>query len=281
MEINATNVVSLYVEDIKRLNPNECLNDNLIDLQLKLIVSDLPEEQKKKILVMNSQFYPQQTGFFPPAPFKKKNIFDFDFIIVPIHKSDHWSLCVIVRPLACICVCTTSSNQPCLKCASCPNTNADQPCFLIMDSYPGSHWGKTMEITFKDFLFRELSKGDHCKYGINPFNDMLSVKCGMPKQPNSTDCGMYVAKFVEEFVKKLPFSSTASGITNKFDDTFNGDLFTQEDVKNARRGFKKRLEELKAQWDTIHIMSDSDADSDSDVVVVSVKKNNFVDLVDC
>ncbi|XP_051908628.1 sentrin-specific protease 6 [Hippocampus zosterae] len=106
-------------EDLHCLNDGEFLNDVIIDFYLKyLVLEKLKEEDAQRIHVFSSFFYKRLTqrekGSVPdrsnnlPIHKRKHNrvktwtrhvdLFDKDFIFVPINESAHWYLAVICFP---------------------------------------------------------------------------------------------------------------------------------------------------------------------------------------
>lgn len=90
-------------QDIQRLDEGEFLNDNLIHFYFNYLEQRLVEhhpETAKRILFMNSFFYLRLTsgGFNYEAVERwtsKFNIFEYDYIVVPVNESAHWYLAII------------------------------------------------------------------------------------------------------------------------------------------------------------------------------------------
>ena len=51
VEENAQDAIEIYKGDLKRLMPPQYLNDSLIDLKIKLIIKDLPEEKRTRVRI--------------------------------------------------------------------------------------------------------------------------------------------------------------------------------------------------------------------------------------
>uniref|UniRef100_A0A3Q2XPU1 SUMO specific peptidase 6a n=1 Tax=Hippocampus comes TaxID=109280 RepID=A0A3Q2XPU1_HIPCM len=111
--------ISVTNEDLHCLNDGEFLNDVIIDFYLKyLVLEKLKKEDAQRIHVFSSFFYKRLTqrekGSVPdrsnnlPIHKRKHNrvktwtrhvdLFDKDFIFVPINESAHWYLAVICFP---------------------------------------------------------------------------------------------------------------------------------------------------------------------------------------
>ncbi|CAH1953623.1 unnamed protein product [Acanthoscelides obtectus] len=115
--------MSISTEDYLCLAQDQFLNDVIIDFYLKYLVENLPEEKRCKVHVFSTFFYnrlttkpakasrkSQPTELDPtlsPAQkrharvktwTKKVNLFEKDFIIVPINENAHWFLAIICFP---------------------------------------------------------------------------------------------------------------------------------------------------------------------------------------
>ncbi|KAL1408960.1 hypothetical protein Q8F55_005774 [Vanrija albida] len=102
--------------DKYRLDEGDFLNDNFLDFGLRFTLHDdsaIPPEVRDKVHMFNSFFYDKLSkkdkgskpvdGEWPAYDSVKKwtkmaNIFDKDYVIVPINESLHWFLAVIFNP---------------------------------------------------------------------------------------------------------------------------------------------------------------------------------------
>ena len=57
VEENSQDAIEIYRGDLKRLKAPQYLNDSLIDLKIKLIIRDLPEEKRTKVRTNFRFFY--------------------------------------------------------------------------------------------------------------------------------------------------------------------------------------------------------------------------------
>ncbi|GJQ67547.1 hypothetical protein Trydic_g8358 [Trypoxylus dichotomus] len=110
----------INTEDYMCLAQDQFLNDVIIDFYLKFLVLNLPEEKKQKVHVFSTFFYKRLTtkplkgsrrvhpleadSSLTPAQkrharvknwTKNVNLFEKDFIIIPINESCHWFLAII------------------------------------------------------------------------------------------------------------------------------------------------------------------------------------------
>lgn len=115
-----TGGITITSEDLECLNPLEFLNDVIIDFYLKyLVVEKLNESERQRMHVFSSFFYPRLTQKPTVRNSMEENssitsqqkkhsrvktwtrhidIFEKDFIIVPINQNAHWFLAIICFP---------------------------------------------------------------------------------------------------------------------------------------------------------------------------------------
>ncbi|URE25654.1 Ulp1 protease family, C-terminal catalytic domain [Musa troglodytarum] len=105
------NAVSISKRDIEFLQPETFINDTIIDFYIKYLENKIQPNQKHKFHFFNSFFYRKLVGkdqggvsegreaFLRVRRWTQKvNIFDKEYIFIPINFSLHWSLLVICHP---------------------------------------------------------------------------------------------------------------------------------------------------------------------------------------
>ncbi|KAG5874832.1 hypothetical protein JTB14_009289 [Gonioctena quinquepunctata] len=115
--------ISINTEDFLCLGQDQFLNDVIIDFYLKYVVDNLPSEQKRKVHIFSTFFYKRLTTKpvkahrkSQPAELnptltsaqkrharvktwtKNVNLFEKDFVVVPINENAHWFLAIICFP---------------------------------------------------------------------------------------------------------------------------------------------------------------------------------------
>lgn len=115
--------ITINTEDYMCLGSDQFLNDVIIDFYVKYLVLNLPKEQQEKVHAFSTFFYKRLTTKPLKASRKSQpaeldpnltaaekrhcrvktwtktvNIFDKDFIIVPINENCHWFLAIICFP---------------------------------------------------------------------------------------------------------------------------------------------------------------------------------------
>jgi len=101
-------VITISRGDLKRLSPGVYFNDNLIDLRVKHLVFGLSPSDQSRIHAFSCMFYTKlleegnknkKRGHSLVARWTKNfDVFDKDFIFIPVNESAHWSLAVIAHP---------------------------------------------------------------------------------------------------------------------------------------------------------------------------------------
>uniref|UniRef100_A0A1B0A5Z5 Ubiquitin-like protease family profile domain-containing protein n=1 Tax=Glossina pallidipes TaxID=7398 RepID=A0A1B0A5Z5_GLOPL len=248
--------ISINTIDYLCLATDQYINDIIIDFYLKWFYDRISKAERDRTFIFSALFYQTLSTFtrdINPHKHvnetdheknhvrvrnwtKNVNLFEKDFIIIPINENSHWFLAIICfpslkgpitfdtdRPVelprlpkrhrendcgeANVCVagddrlCLYDSN-PGSKDISPVNNSSEpikQPSILIFDSLAViSH--KRVMATLRYYL--------SCEYkvklpGIPPriFNkyNMPGHHVKVPQQNNSTDCGLYLLQYVEEF----------------------------------------------------------------------------------
>ena len=128
------------MNDLNRLKTSDCLNDNLIDLRVRSIISGISfrnyiqsfDDSKPTIVpTTGGTSFPRNEGasmhafschFYTAlcqgkglgvqrarSMAKHIQIFETDFLFIPVHKAGHWSLITVIRPYI-------LAKQVCLQC---------------------------------------------------------------------------------------------------------------------------------------------------------------------
>lgn len=229
---------------------------------------------------------------------QKIDIFNKDFLIVPVNERSHWYLIIMCFPgrvkskvkkeepgLLDSIISAMGGPSGALSSPDMKNT----PRILILDSLNINRtdpkkegYAKKSKITKKlrvvlQELWKERNPGipktfDH--------NDMPDLQLCPPKQPNSYDCGLYLLKYVETFTKESDFI-----LDRRANEKNVSHWFDKKLIKRMRKELKDLILELARQiksgeFDLNHIIvvtddtkaEDSTADnsdasiSDDDVV---------------
>ncbi|KAF7138762.1 hypothetical protein RHSIM_Rhsim07G0211800 [Rhododendron simsii] len=199
-----SDAVTISKQDVDLLQPDTFVNDTIIDFYIKYLKNEIQPSERHRFHFFNSFFFRKlidldkdpSSAFEGRAAFqrvrkwtRKVNLFEKDYVFIPINFNYHWSLIVICHP---------AMEKP-LK----------VPCILHMDSIKGSHTG------LKDLVQRKADSGSAMKKVV------LAI---LPQQQNSFDCGLFLLHYVECFLKDAPLSFSPFKIS-KFSSFLNGDWF--------------------------------------------------------
>ncbi|XP_004636647.2 sentrin-specific protease 7 isoform X2 [Octodon degus] len=234
-------------EDLECLEEGEFLNDVIIDFYLKyLILEKASDELVERSHIFSSFFYKcltrkenNLTEDNPDLSMAQRrhkrvrtwtrhiNIFNKDYIFVPVNESSHWYLAVICFPWLEEAVyedfpqtiseqsqqdsktidhdlhntSTLSSNtedsQSTELSTSVPKKMCKRPCILILDSLKAASVQNTVQ-NLREYLEVEweVKRKTHREFSKT---NMVDLCPKVPKQDNSSDCGVYLLQYVESF----------------------------------------------------------------------------------
>lgn len=295
IEVDAIDAVTIYNGCLKKLNIPEYLNDNLIDWKIKhdiRIRRDQDENITKRIHAFSTMFFTKLTevndnrrGFaFVRKWTQNVDIFDKDFLFIPINRDLHWSLIVIVKPnlLKSDDDNNASASVNIEEEAFLENDdNGDDepiPCILHMDSLnPYGHSGEKFAKTIRAYLEQEweAKKGSKltCSNTAIPFH-----QCFAPKQENSYDCGVYVIKYVEYILDHLnDIKPSAKSLKNKKisrgDNVITNNAFSQDNVTLERTKMRSLLEKIQSDWLLENAKNSKALDEDDSYIEIKSKED--------
>uniref|UniRef100_A0A1J3JAS1 Putative ubiquitin-like-specific protease 2A n=1 Tax=Noccaea caerulescens TaxID=107243 RepID=A0A1J3JAS1_NOCCA len=192
-------------QDIELLKPRRFINDTIIDFYIKYLKSRIPPEERGRFHFFNCFFFRKLANLDKGSPStfggreayqrvqkwtKNVDLFEKDYIFVPINFSFHWSLIIICHPGES--VPSHVENPPRV------------PCILHLDSIKGSHKGGLINI-FPSYLQEEWKArhGDATIDFSRPPN-MQFISLELPQQENSFDCGLFLLHYLDLFVAQAP-----------------------------------------------------------------------------
>lgn len=227
-------------EDVDTLKEGEWLNDTMIEFFLQRAEDDLPDELRQRAYVFNTFFYGKLQRVLGAAATPKAahasvarwtrwvDLFEKDFIVVPIHCRNHWTLAVICFPGR-----PTSVGEE-------PTSAESGQYILFFDSLPEviGPYADTIASNIRTYLTEEWRS----KRGSDrPFTDttMPLYKPATPRQPNHSDCGVYVVLNFEAFFRSAPSFGDRVVLERM--------SFTADDAAQKRESGKHFIWELHAQ----------------------------------
>lgn len=198
--------ISISKSDFQLLLPEKFINDTIVDFYIEYLKMIKPADAR--VHFFNSFFFRkledldenQSQSFDPEAAFqrvrkwtKKVNIFQKDYIFIPVNFRLHWSLIVVCHP-------GEVTNFADEELAS----SLKVPCILHMDSIRGSHRG--LESRIKSYLLEEWKERntDAAEDISTKFMNLRYLRLEVPQQQNSYDCALFMLHYMELFVKQPP-----------------------------------------------------------------------------
>lgn len=237
--------IAIGADDLACLEPGVYLNDNVINAYLTHILAEKQRQPNMpKILLLDNFFLKtlsrdidmkqsysiatKKYGFKKALCIemahkkerliKKKKIFDADFLVLPICHVDHWFMIIVCH--------LSKMNEVGCK-------------ILIFDSvhnvedYYDEHLNVLLHFIAGSYVLTEM-----CKNGdVNGFIENLYRNIEMPnvpRQTNSTDCGLYLMEYLEKF-----FDTPVVGVNQNW-----SMLIEKKLMRYKRQKVKKILQSL-------------------------------------
>lgn len=234
--------VCISKRDLQLLQPATFINDTIVDFYIQYLKSKIQPEEKHRFHFFNSFFFRKLADLDKDQPgacegkeafqrvlkwTRKVNVFEKDYIFIPVNYRLHWSLIVICHP-------GEVANDEDEEIESSPKV----PCILHMDSIRGSHRG------LKNLVQRYLCEEWKEKHGRTAENVSLKflhlrfVALELPQQENSFDCGLFLLHYVERFLEEAPVEFSPF---KKFSNFLNKNWFPPADASVKRFQIKKLI----------------------------------------
>lgn len=238
-----SDAVSISKRDFDLLQPDTFVNDTIIDFYIKYLKNKIQPERRHRYHFFNSFFFRKladmdkdpSNAFDGRAAFlrvrkwtRKVNLFEKDFVFIPVNYNLHWSLIVICHPGE-----VAKFEDDILGKLS------RVPCILHMDSLRGSHTG--LKDLLQSYLWeewkerqKELSEDVSAK-----FLNLRFASLELPQQQNFCDCGLFLLHYVECFLEEDPADINPFSIT-KNSHFLSMDWF-HPDEPSCKRSYIQRL----------------------------------------
>ncbi|KAI3448230.1 hypothetical protein Pfo_004895 [Paulownia fortunei] len=255
--------------DIELLQPRRFINDTIIDFYIKYLLNKTQPEERHRFHFFNTFFFRKLVNMDQDLSrawegreaFKhvrkwtrNVNLFEKDYIFIPVNFSLHWSLIVICHPgvvanlrgmvslhyllqFINLIIATFSTSKLQYRCADKDVDDSSKvPCILHMDSIRGSHRG--FENLIRSYLWEEwkqrLNKLEADM--ATKFSNLHFVMLQLPQQENLFDCGLFLLHYAELFLEQASNFSTT-----KYCDFLNKDWFLPAEVSLKKRDHIRNL----------------------------------------
>uniref|UniRef100_A0A7N1A5E1 Ubiquitin-like protease family profile domain-containing protein n=1 Tax=Kalanchoe fedtschenkoi TaxID=63787 RepID=A0A7N1A5E1_KALFE len=235
--------VTVSKRDIDLLQPETFINDTIIDFYVKYLKDRLEPQKAERFHFFNSFFFRKladlernqfdvsdgRASFLRVRKWTRKvNLFEKDYIFIPVNSNLHWSLIVICHPGE---IAKFEDKNA--------NINHKVPCILHMDSIKGSHTG--LKNHLQSYLWEEWKEkqNEETEEIYSKFFNLRFISLEVPQQENSYDCGLFLLHYVELFLEEAPESFNPFQIT-KYSNFLNVNWFPPGDV-SIKRGHIQRI----------------------------------------
>ena len=204
----------IFSTSLCRLEEGEKIDDNTVDFFILHSIDSLVEEDKRNNLhVFNSCFYAKIKRNFNPNTTshwtKKINIFEKDFVVLPVCHNDHWILVIIkmVFPKVSMAILDSANAE------RIPRVNVER----TVKRYLEDEWCAKRS-SQQDLIFQSS------RYPV------------VPQQTNDIDCGAYLLKNFTDFLRSYPVEESSWRTWRP--------VYAQEDVVALRRQIKFLIQKL-------------------------------------
>ncbi|XP_010254529.1 PREDICTED: probable ubiquitin-like-specific protease 2B isoform X2 [Nelumbo nucifera] len=209
--------VSISKRDVELLQPETFINDTIVDFYIKYLKNKIQPEDKNRFHFFNSFFFRKLADMDKDpssasegrAAFqrvhkwtRKINLFEKDYIFIPVNFNLHWSLIVICHPGEVVNFKDEDANK-----------SLKVPCILHMDSIKGSHKG--LKNLVQSYLWEEWKarQNESLEDASSKFINLRFIPLELPQQENSFDCGLFLLHYVELFLEEAPVNFNPFRIT--------------------------------------------------------------------
>ena len=231
---DSVETITVTEKDVDRLAPGEFLNDTLIDFYLRYMSDNiLKSVQRKRCHIFSSFFFTKYRDSDPEDRYesvrkwtKDIDIFKKNFLLVPINESLHWSLAIICYPKLIF-------NPPRKN-----KEKRNKPCILYLDSLMRKRGAVGHCKLLRAYLAQEAKVKQNIEMKVASGNLPLHFM-KVPQQKNSSDCGVFLLQYAENFCKEpLAYDAKKGECTEWFD---------SKGVRNKRKAIRDLLDEMRGE----------------------------------
>lgn len=212
--------IELHKQCLSCLDTGQYLKDNIVQFYLAYLLTErCSDENADRTHIFDTIFYQDIDKVFKDKVDKDKlgesrkwyrdvNIFNKDFLIIPICKDDHWKVAVIcypgaVRPVDFNDLDDNSNFEKKQNGHSKKKPDSQKiPSIIIMDSLGLKASGVSGKL--RDFLDYEWRRNMSSYKVVKRFSygDMPNYTPKLPHQKNTYDCGLYMLVYIKCFLKE-------------------------------------------------------------------------------
>ena len=242
-------VISFTKHDFKQLQPCKYLNDTIIYFFMQYYLDHhVAEEIKRNIHVFNSFFFSKIRSIhskkesepsyeFASRWLKNVDIFEKDFLIIPVCEKDHWVL-VIVCYL---------DKPPQRETNLLQDKDLYAPTVIVLNSCRGL--APPVKKSLSQFLTKQWlqERGSQRRFTIHSAkkSGLRLIFPDLPQQKNSYDCGVYILGYFYCFLKN-PRQSYISMFRGK--SMRNWFIYNNLDISRERRKMLTFVRNRVTEW---------------------------------
>ncbi|CAN4119552.1 unnamed protein product [Withania somnifera] len=240
--------ICISKRDFDLLAPDTFVNDTIIDFYIMYLKNRIPPEKRQRYHFFNCFFFRKladmdkdpNSAFDGHAAFlrvrkwtRKVDLFDKDFVFIPVNYNYHWSLIVICHP-------GEVANFTDDTAAS----SVKIPCILHMDSFRGSHVGlKDLLQSYLCEEWRERTK-ETSDIVSSKFQNLRFLCLELPQQQNLSDCGLFLLHYVESFLEEDPANISPYSIKNYHNEFLSVNWFQPHEPSIKRSAIQRLISNL-------------------------------------
>ncbi|XP_070055995.1 probable ubiquitin-like-specific protease 2B isoform X4 [Nicotiana tomentosiformis] len=241
--------VCISKRDFDLLAPETFVNDTIIDFYIQYLKNGIPPEKRQRYHFFNCFFFRKladmdkdpTSAFDGRAAFlrvrkwtRKVDLFDKDFVFIPVNYNYHWSLIVICHPGE---VANFTDDDTAVG-------PVKVPCILHMDSFRGSHVG--LKDLLQSYLWEEWKERTKETSDVvsSKFRNLRFLSLELPQQQNLSDCGLFLLHYVEHFLAEDPACISPYRIKNYHNEFLSVNWFQPHEPSIKRSAIQRLISNL-------------------------------------
>ncbi|EKX53828.1 hypothetical protein GUITHDRAFT_100795 [Guillardia theta CCMP2712] len=254
-------LITVTAKDFETLREEELLNDTIIEFYIKFIEQRMDAQTRERCYFFSTFFWkkllqgrtPEERHRNVATWTRKLDIFEKDFLFIPICHEVHWTLAIICAPGGVVNLDKDAAS------GECRDDRGRQHTILYLDSMGG--YMKDAVVKLTDYLKFEwkVKKEEEKKAGkggegggvhLSSSHGMRKCICSarclfLPQQNNSCDCGLFLLRYIELFCEKY--------VTNQMSyediqDEQTLKWFERNEISNMRAEIQNCIMQLRDEW---------------------------------
>ncbi|KAF3644482.1 putative deacetylvindoline O-acetyltransferase-like [Capsicum annuum] len=239
--------ICISKRDFDLLAPDTFVNDTIIDFYIMYLKNRISPENRRRYHFFNCFFFRKladmdkdpNSAFDGHAAFlrvrkwtRKVDLFDKDFVFIPVNYNYHWSLIVICHP------------GEVAKYDDIAANSLRVPCILHMDSFRGSHVG--LKGLLQSYLWEEWRERTKETSDVvsSKFQNLRFLTLELPQQQNLSDCGLFLLHYVESFLEEDPAGISPYSIKNYHNEFLSINWFQPHEPSIKRSAIQRLISNL-------------------------------------